>query len=775
MAFYFGLNISRNLTDLSDINQSLETLGLNVNDLDVIRGLVDLGIDRNEFKTMSGLEENLATILNRLDNETSTYDNVTSNTYDERSLIDTNLIVNGQVAGTSIKYKLLNDSNSIITPDISTSRVSSWSSFDSPVTSSSPIFYGGEVKLQGSLELSELRLNQQVLPKRFESEIATHRIKVNINGENLYLYAMKGIPLVFRGYFRSTSLLAVINPLIQSGSTIRPSWTIRNVDNNIEYVYQNRLSGTNSSISFNDSRSLEREINFFYPINRTTRLDIVGISMSVMPNVRWPELLTLNIQNNDLREIPDLSGFTGLTSLNIANNDLTRSSNLNGVDLRSFNQNVRSRLPNNLTNLFIGNCFSGNMTADLSTLPLVTLNLRTGRVNRRLDGTSPKINSSTIQNYDIFHNLFTSLDVSVKNATSLRTIDISYNSIVDGNVTLASTQLVSFTCYGNSINLVDVAGKTELTVFNLETSIRGNTNITSNFTNCVKLTSIYIVSTDITGSLPSFINCESLQSIYMVYVGITDAAVGFTIAENTFNSCRSTLRSLTLYSYRFTSAGQFHPQCFRSMTALVGINIHSYGVGISGELPDFSTVRNLSDLRLFGNRLSGFIPNFSFNPRLNYLDLSRNQFTGSVPDIPSATTLVLHNNQLTSFNKPTSRNLRYLDISSNRINNIPDLSEAINLQSLFINNQRLTSGVIFNYFPGALAKLRILRQFSLTNNGIGQGFIDQIILDLLINFLSNPRSGVTVNLRGNSAPSASEEVTAAITRLRSGGWSLFTN
>jgi hypothetical protein len=58
---------------------------------------------------------------------------------------------------------------------------------------------------------------------------------------------------------------------------------------------------------------------------------------------------------------------------------------------------------------------------------------------------------------------------------------------------------------------------------------------------------------------------------------------------------------------------------------------------------------------------------------------------------------------------------------------------------------------------------------------MNQGVINQILLDLNQNYDNNPRRGVTINLRGNAAPSQFDEVQSVISKLRAGGWTIQTN
>ena len=74
------------------------------------------------------------------------------------------------------------------------------------------------------------------------------------------------------------------------------------------------------------------------------------------------------------------------------------------------------------------------------------------------------------------------------------------------------------------------------------------------------------------------------------------------------------------------------------------------------------------------------------------------------------------------------------------------------------------------YKPGSFTSLYRLRYLDLSNNLLSQQAINSIISDLYTNYNSINRGGVTINLRGNSAPSGI--VLDYVDILRSKGWSI---
>lgn len=772
MSFYFGLNVSRNLTDISNATEALRNLNLDIKDLNLLKGTTDPGnVSRSDFLNLSGLDFDFEKITASLNSETSTYSSLTTNVYDENSTIDNNFIINGQFAATSIKYLYVDYSNgSIKAADISTSRASSWSSFETPVVSTTPIFYGGEITLEGILELSSLQLNKPVESIRFESEVPTHKIRVTIDDQLVDLYAMKSIPLNFRGFFRTATISASINVL----NNLRPSWVIKNTGDGIEYVYENRLSSTTSTVSFSDTSARERDIKFYYPVDRVRSLSLPSVNLITLPAVTLPALETLEIANNDIREFPNLSTFNSLITLDISNNNLTRAET---ASLKTLSLSVTERLPSSIRNLSIGNCFSGISTADFSNFVNLTIfNINAGaRINRRVSGTggtAPNV-PLTITDYNIRWNLFTNLPANVMNSTTLQNLSIGNNGISQNNLTLASTALVNFESDGNSHNVVDVAGKQNLLSYVVFTStINGDRNITDKFTNCNSLATISFRSSPINGNFPQFINCNSLSSVDFQSTQITGSSSTKMITSNTLDSCRNSLSFLRVTSSFITPAQEFDIDCFRLMPALDYLEITSAANGLGGAIPDFSTARNIRFILFYSNQLTGTIPNFSNNNRLFFLHLYNNRLTGAVPDIstPTFEHLLLANNQLSTWNELTGVNITRIHLQSNRITRIPNLSNLTRLQELFVNNQDLGSANQLTYTAGSFAGLTNLRSLNISNNNITQGSVDQILEDLNTNYDLNPRGSVSVNLRGNSAPSQSEEIQNIITKLRSGRW-----
>lgn len=778
MAIYFGLNVNKNLTEIDNKTETLKNLNLNIEDLDYIRGVTDPGgVSRDDFRTLAGLDLDFEKYSVALNQETSLYPILTSKMYDENSFVKNNITINGQLAAKSLKYNYIDfdDNNNLKLADISTSRVSAWSSFSTPQVSSSPIFYGGEVVVENDLDLSILNINSTITQKRFAAEVPTHKIKTTIGGEVVYLYAMKGIPLKFDAFFRVCNIFAVIT---KYGGTSgpSPSWVVTNKDSGNEYIYKDVLVSTTSKILFTDSSPKARIIEFYYPPDNINQLNLPNIGITSLPAVVLPNLTQLILNNNDLREMPDLTGFTSLTTLDLTNNDLTRSGN---ISLTTFSNDVKNRLPSSIQQLILGNCYSGPSSINLSSLTsLSALVLNTNTFGRRLSGTSPEVNPSSITRYEISNNLFSSIHNSVKNSTTLQRFISIINPIVDNNLYFNSSEL-RFLYLGNStINVVDVSNKTKLIEYQFISNVVSGTNeqksVTSKFNGCTSLKTINFDYSDVSGNFPTLTNCNSLETITFFTTSITNASTNFIIDSNTFNSCRKTLKYIRVSSNKFTLK-PFHPDSLKGLILLSYFEMTSQKAGINGEIGTlFTDSRNLRFLLMYNNNLTGTIPNFSNSGQLFYVHLNTNAFTGSVPNIANSSLsyLYLSSNQLSTFNSIDSVNLIKLHLSFNKITRIPNMSNLKKLEEFYFNNQSPGVGQRVSYTGGAFSGMTAIRDLNLSNNNLTQGDVDQILTDLDKNYIANPRRGVNVNLRGNSAPSSAKEITAIRNRLTGAGWIL---
>jgi hypothetical protein len=777
-----GLRVSLKLADVQNPVEVLRNLNLDINDLDKIRNISFAGggnVSQTDIQSLSGLTIDLEKQAIAIYNETLSYQNILSTLNDGRRRIAGNLNASSSVISSSFKFNRINydDNNAIVPVDLSTSRASAWSAFGSATDS---VFYGGDVILSGpssTIEFSSLEFLETPQQTRFESQVPTHKIRVSIDGEAYDLYAMKGIPLQFKGFFRSVRDMRFDFNIL---GAIRPSWVIRNTDGQ-EFVYENRISGSGtnrqSTVSFFDSQSREREIEFYYPVDRITRIDLNNTRLFEIPNVSLPNLTVFNAVNGDLIEMPDIATlYPNISFLNLSRNDLTRSDDVN---LRTFSPQVISRLKtsnNTLRTLILDGVYSNDCTADLGELTgLLNFRANSAATNsRRMTGTSPAVGAGILV-YDIRSNNFTSLHPTVVQSTTLQGLDIRSNSI-SGTIDTSGTNLQNIReiiTGGNSHSIIDVSGKQQLVRYTSDSqSFSGNRTGTTVFTNCPLLEDIRINNTNVTGNLAKFGSNTALKLFASWSTQWNDASDDFSIDEDTFGppsgGCRPTLEYFNLQSGNLRKP--IHPNAFLNMPSLRTLVIRSYSRGIDGLYPDsLNQCFNLRTLYLDQNFLEGPLPNFSSNGQLITVVLSRNKFSGDVPSISLSNlrTFFVQDNELTGFQGLNCPRLVQFNASSNLLSVIPDFSGAFRLQTIFLNNNAGMS-----YRPGAVEFLTSIRRLEMANCGFNRGSIDRIIVDLNENYNRNPRRNVLVNLVGNAAPSATEEITTIIDRLRREGWTL---
>ena len=146
----FGLKVAFNFADIESKTTALQSLGLDLRDLEVIRGISG-SINKVDLQNVSGLDTNLTRYLDRLSSDTSRYNTLVNNLSGYNYATKGNLEAFGPVSGGAVRYKYIpNDggvnqnASNLKYGDISTSRVSSWSSATSDETNTQQaISYGG--------------------------------------------------------------------------------------------------------------------------------------------------------------------------------------------------------------------------------------------------------------------------------------------------------------------------------------------------------------------------------------------------------------------------------------------------------------------------------------------------------------------------------------------------------------------------------------------------------------------------------------------------------
>lgn len=345
----FGLAVPLSLADIPDNEQALLNLGLDIRDLDIIRGISGSGFDSNDLQSLSNLTTPIWRTFDRYINDVLTYNNALSRSAGADFRARGNLEVNGPISSSAFRYTLLDTFGT--TPelrwgDISTSRVSSWSSIGNSIS------YGADVKIAGTITTGKLKTRVTPTARTFSSEIPTHKIKVKLNGVDTELLVMKGIPIQFKGFFRDFD--CTIN--FQS-SPVRNSWRVYNTNGTAIQDFPDVGSNTSSTLNYRSPFSAERFIEIYTNPEIITSLTLNNCSIQEIPKSVLPNLLTFNFSTNGLVEFPNLSFFSPtLRTLDLSNNPFFNGSD---PDQRYFSSKIAAKIPPSLQSLNISGCFKG--------------------------------------------------------------------------------------------------------------------------------------------------------------------------------------------------------------------------------------------------------------------------------------------------------------------------------------------------------------------------------------------------------------------------------
>jgi Leucine-rich repeat (LRR) protein len=825
---YYGYKVSNNLADVINTRLVLERLSLNIGDLDIIRGADNAGASREDLVAVSGLDREVYRTLDRFIGETSTYTSILQESAGADSSLFGNLTVNGAVAASAVRYKFLKpDADEIGLADISTSRVSAWSTATSTPAPEDPIFYGGQIRIAtgGAVSTNKLTWGETAEPKIFDAEVPTHKVTVNINGSPVKLYAMKSIPLKFEGYFRNFNASVTVTSI----PSVSVGWRVVNLTNSSD---EQRIE--TNTLTYRSVRGAPRRVEIYYPPNNFTSINLTSIGISALPKAELPNLTSLNIAFNQFKDMPELITFSpSLTTLNIFGNNLYLAEN---PTLRNLNSDVINLLPTTITSLNMYGTYygsircvnrsnpydtNGDVSNEITTgigsassmsviearFPyLVTLNIGRGSgayfSPDNYDNLAylPSVPDSC-ENYFANSNDFRRVpDAGLKDLTYLRNFSVANNtSLTDETFTLDSYQLVSVDISNTNLPTPNMSSKTLLQTFsasdnrNTNTLFDGVTDGSYKFSNCTALTTLTYIYSTVTGFIPKFKGNFNLQSVdFYAAQGITGGrpdngehgyAEGdtYVMYKDTFNEAKN-IRFFRVLSNNLLVGRGFEPDTFKNLGALDYLFWYSYRK-TGTALPNISSCPSLRYMIMPVNNFIGTVPSFASNEIIFYIDLSNNLLTGPVPSLtnrPRVAYLFLHNNLLTSFNGfSNTPSLIFVYLQNNSITGfIPMLTgSAPSIQRLYLFNNSFT-----DYTSGSFAGLTRIQIIDISNNDLTASALNNIIDDLYLNYLAAPRTRVAVNIRSQSNavgynPSSlgsnrEKEVREKIDFLTSRGWSI---
>ena len=847
----FGLNVRTLLADVESKNTAIQNLGLNPLDLEIIKGSTNAGMSRFDWVSFSRLKTPLYRTLDRFSNESTTFNGILRERAGTDQTLFGNLDINGSLSGSAIRYRYRDFSTGISVgnfstgykiADISTSRVSAWSSADPRandpnlnIQKLAKISYGARVGIVegGKLEfgsqssgVSGARLQTSIRPevKEFPSEVPTSRIKCKIPNpttgvlEDVFLYAMKGIPLVFKGFFRNVNATATVD-----ASVTKASWKITETANeNLFTNYTNRGSGT-SSISYRSPISRERFIKLYKNPNEIFSVSITSANLRELPATQLIACTSLEFSYNQLKTFPNFSFIApNLRTLLIRRNPFY----LSDIETeRTFNSSVLAKIPTSLNNLYIEGTFYGSIERNIISerLPnLITFDCgRGGGAYFHQDTRSPDGGSSFcpdvpegVTTYNIYSNDFRSVDnneispnstyargsYSYKKLPNLINLSVSSNYYLsDGPHALksADNSTISTINYsGTSVGIPNnLNGKLSLTKFQ-STYNRGSANQLVNasgsyaFGGCGSLKTIHFYGTNLGGiNFPTRFDNPSLSYLDLRYTNILGGAPATSPGQQTHVIHKETFEGATELEYimidsRNLGAGfsngknRIHPDAFITNSKLYYIWYRSNTqTGTTGEISQlFNANPRLTYIWMQQNRFTGTVPNFVSNPSIYYVNLQNNQLSGSIPGFKNLNNLrflYFQNNNLTGIEEPDLLpNLRTYQAPNNQISGqIPDFTGCPRLRSLTLRNNQLSS-----YKVGAFAKLYQINFIDLKFNNLTQTDLDNILIDLHSNWKDVKRGGVSINLKNqinNNAIIRPTEAGYAKARiLVANGWSI---
>ena len=780
----FGLNVKSELTDVKNKNTALRNLGINPLDLEIIKGSVSSqGMTRYDWFSFSRLEKPIHKNLTRFLGESSVFTDILSVRAGTDQTLFGNLDINGSISGSSIRYRFLKDGNAGKLADISTSRVSAWSSSDPRANNSNlevqkkaRISYGARVSIisNGKLQFGtqstakdalgnatspsfnqttadpkiigpagQPRLQTTLVPeeREFDSEVPTSKIRCNINGQEVFLYAMKGIPLTFKGKFRNFSAESRIN--YNAGGSVSASWKVVEVDNVNKFATFKNKGTVNSNISFSSTITRRRFVKFYYNPVHIQYIKLRSIELEELPATKLENCVELDFAYNKLKLFPNFAFIAPkLQTISLMRNPFHLSDN---EFERTFNDLILNKLKcidsnsttSNIRVLNMESTFPGSIERHLipSKLPNLTrLNFARGSgkafgpddrpangvqnslgvvANAGGDGFCPDIPEG-VTDYNIQNNDFQNVDLNAilpnnaNNAVTVAITDPSNGVVGTGGTSLPSGSY-SFKTAENLTNL-NVYGNYSLNDSKTRTNPSDETTENYNLASKNKLTNINFGNTRL--ALPNLQSASVLRTLDFSYnrSGAKNKLVDGPIYL--LENCNA-LTSVTFYA---TDLGPINfPRSFTNANLerldLRGTHIKGGTPGIADESQTeviststfsecvklkqlyiesdkllaepiasnaFSQNVELQELEIRSTRrIRGELPSFSTNSKLRTLILNNNNFDGILPNFGSQ--------------KDT---IHSVDVSNNSFSgDIPGFANLINLYRLKLHNNAF-NGVI---------------------------------------------------------------------------------
>lgn len=378
MAKFIGLNTGFYLNDVNDLELSLKNLGVNRDDLDHIRGIASAGLTKQMLHLLGNLD---------LDQEKQQFSLFKSSEYvtgeltalsDTTDGLQSDLRIDHQLRAGAIKYNYVDSLGATKSADISTSRISSWSQIGD-----GPVFYNADLKInpydssttsyahstKSVVKTDNIIFKGEVTPRKFDAEVATHQITMNINGTNRKLYAMKNIPLTFEGFWQLGKLEYKVSP-----TSVTPA--VEFVNENIDPVQRVAVFGSANSSALQtasfESSPADKKLELFYNPSGVIQLKFSSMGLRDLPDAELKNLNLFSAPANLFNEFPDFFKIAGgyinghsqnLREISMSGNGFSTKDN----SLPAHTQ-LLTRCPASVTKLSINATFSDSTFIDLSSL-----------------------------------------------------------------------------------------------------------------------------------------------------------------------------------------------------------------------------------------------------------------------------------------------------------------------------------------------------------------------------------------------------------------------
>ena len=833
----FGLNVLTLLADVQSKNTAIRNLGLNPLDLEVIRGSKNAGMIRYDWISFSRLSSPIFKTLDRFSNESIMFQEIISERAGTDRTLFGNLDLNGSFSGSAIRYRYRDfTSNTFKIADISTSRVSAWSSSDlranDPninIQKLAKISYGARVGIHTGGKLifenkstdetikSEQRLQTGIVPeiKEFDSEVPTSKIKCKIGSEILFLYAMKGIPLTFKGVFKKLSASIQIDYVAPP----KASWKIVETKNeNLFTNYTNQGDAT-TSIYYESPITRERFIKFYYNPDKILKITIRSADIRELPATALSSCTELDFAYNQLTLFPNFKFIAPtLTTLRTMRNPFYDS------DIESqqtFNTEILNKIPDTLTTIEFEGSFKGSIERNIISqyLPnLTSFNCQRGegkafnQDTRPSGSTEVKINDTLTSGNNAGNSSFCpdvpkSCRIYLIGSNDFRSVDL--NEIDEGESandangdpityprgSFSFKRLPNLTTLnvGGNYHLSDGGSSTALKSAdenNIVTINYGSTNlqIPNNLTGCSSLKEYSAtynrnhVNSLMDGSSYAFSGCSSLEKIILnntnlgqvhfpifngnenlstINLNVTNIKGGNPLISNdadqteviTINTFKE-CPNLTTFTVKSGSLLKkpINKDAFQQNSKLVSLTYISQGRSNGDIVNLFNYTPLLDNINLSNNAFTGGVPSFQIASSISHVDLSTNQLSGNIPGFA----LNRLKNLYLQTNQLVKINQPGLNPSLEKYqahNNL--LKGDIPDFSLctVLKTLALHNNKLTGYVLGAFEKLSRIKQIDLSNNHLSTTSLNDILKDLEKNYDSTPRGGVTINLKNQTSES----------------------